>query len=257
MPLKPELRNELVRLVEELRTTIGQVKRTFALLSQQFPEPVREFIPEIQSEFRSRGISCLVHFTRLTSLQGIMRRGRIESSQRLRARKCLKVINDFQRRDGHHNYVCCSVQYPNVYLLEKYRLTTRDLNWVYLCLNPDLLALTTTRFAPVNAATHNGKLINDGIDGFKAMFERRVPTNPYKRKSNHLLNGTTDLQAEVLVKGFVPICDIDEVLVENEEISAKVKQVMHEWSAKEPKIRVQPILFDKTELSSLVRGTNR
>ena len=214
-------------------------------------------IPEIQKQVRAREITRLVHFTRIQSLEGIIGDRRIESTRRLleSGRMTGRMIerNDDKRLDGYLDFVCCSVEYPNVYLLHEYRQRNPDQQWVHLCLKPNILALKTTKFAPVNAASELGTQVNGGIDGFSAMFEKHLPGRSYVRKKTHLSNCPTDLQAEVLVKDSVPLSAIDEVIVESAADAATIDLLIQDWPDRNPSVEVQPLLFDKDELPKIIR----
>ena len=221
-----------------------------------------EFNSEILRRIQERAITRLVHFTRVTSLAGIIHDRKIASTESLLDRGVNGVRNDPQRLDSHLDYVCCSIQYPNVYLLDRYRTTTDfTQDWVLLFLTPLLLLLPTTRFSPVNAATAGGTLVQDGIEGFESMFQPRVSAH-VKRGPHHLLHCPTDMQAEVLVKHRVPTWAITGIAVESAAVKARVAPLITgwptdkpipNWPIERPAVDVEKSLFDQ-ELCKTIRG---
>ena len=220
------------------------------------------FNGEILRRIKELAITRLVHFTRVTSLAGIIADRQVCSTRSLLKRGVNGVVNDLRRSDGHLDYVCCSIQFPNVYLLDRYRAMDSTQDWVVLFLTPDLLLLPTTRFSPVNAATAAGTVVQDGIAGFESMFQRRVSAR-VGRGPHHLPNCPTDIQAEVLVEHAVPTWAITEVAVESDAVKARVEPLLSDWptdkpfpswSLERPAVDVQNDLFDQTELPKTIRG---
>ena len=216
-------------------------------------------------QIKERQITRLVHFTRLSSLAGIIRDRSIKSTRSLLDSGSTTVVNDAKRLDGHLDYVCCSVEYPNVYLLDRYRAKDFGSDWIILFLYPILLSSPMTRFSPVNASTQHGIHVKDGIDGFNSMFEDyvspRVRRSPYHRR-----NAPTDIQAEVLLAQSVPSWAISGIAVEFDAVANKVATLLKawtvdkplpDWHTNKPSVDVQKDLFSKTELRKIVRGYRR
>lgn len=226
------------------------------------------FNREIRRRIEELAITRLVHFTRFTSLEGIIADRQVSSTRSLLSRGVNGVVNDRRRLDRHLDYVCCSIQFPNVYLLDRYRAMDFTQDWVVLFLIPALLLLPTTRFSPVNAATAGGTLVQDGIAGFESMFQTRVSAR-VSRGPHHLPNCPTDIQAEVLVERAVPICAITEIAVESDAVKARVASLLTiwptnkplpswpSWPLERPAVDVQKNLFDEAELPKTIRGYKR
>lgn len=172
---------------------------------------------EILRYVAEREITRLVHFTRADALCLIMACGAVLSRELLDrgtrqvpklggpANPISRLYNDSSRFDGHRDYICLSVEYPNVHLLDSYKEEHADATWVVLFLHPHLLALPNTKFSPVNAATENGHYISEGIDGFQRMFDDPVRGGlGMSRGESHLDSCPTDMQAEVLVQRVIP-----------------------------------------------------
>ena len=224
------------------------------------------FNGQILRRIKELAITRLVHFTRVTSLAGIIAAREIASTRSLLNRGVNGVVNDPRRLDRHRDYVCCSIEYPNVYLLDDYRKERPEQEWVHLCLTPVLLALPSTRFSPVNAATARGDLVQDGIEGFESMFQPRVSARGRRRQEYRLPNCPTDIQAEVLVRHAVPTWAIVQIVVESDAVKASVAPLLAiwptdkplpSWPVEPPTVDVQKDLFDRNELSKTIRGYKR
>lgn len=185
-----------------------------------------KLINEMQRRIDERRITRLVHFTRITSLVGIIGDRHIESTRRLLLRGVNQGVNDPRRFDGHCDYVCCSVEYPNVCVLDRYRSKNAVEDWVVRFLSLVFLFLPTTRISPVNAATKGGIYVRDGVEGFSSMFEDYVPSH-VRRGPHHLPNCPTDMQAEVLMKHIVPTWAITGMAVESDAAAARVAPMIN------------------------------
>lgn len=222
------------------------------------------FIAVMQRRLKERAITRVVHFTRVTSLVGIINDGQIESTRSLLDRGVEGVVNDAWRFDDHLDCVCCSIRFPNVYLLDRYRAKDSAQHWVVLLLVPGLLFFPTTRYSPVNAATSGGAFVKGGIEGFESMFEKRV-SERVRRGPHHLQNCPTDIQAEVLVASPIPMWAITGIAVESDAVAAKVESLLAAWPidnlpsgwSSRPTVLVQRDMFDKTELPKTIRGPRR
>ena len=214
--------------------------------------PDIEINSEILKHVAQRNITRLVHFTRVESLRQIIRNGEIASTQRLRSRNPEVVTNDSKRLDGHPDYICCSVQYPNVKLLHDYRQKEPAQEWVILFLHTIWLGFSTTRFSPVNAATDCGGRIQDGTDAFRSLFWPRVGMR--KRRRSKLLQQCcpTDIQAEVLVKGAIPIPFVIGIAVESDAAKRETEPVLNDWPGTRPPLTVEPLLFNEDDLLAVV-----
>lgn len=250
----------LDRLVDELtRHVVGPNVRPDGATTM----PHTEINGEILDHVVQRGITRLVHFTRTEALKKIVEDQEIASAWRLRSRNRTVVINDPKRLDGHPDHVCCSVEYPNVYVLDRYGQERPGQEWVILFLHTILLGLPTTRFSPVNAATGRGAYVQNGIDGFRSLFDERVALRrEVRRASCHLKNCPTDVQAEVLVEGAVPTGLVTGAAVKSDAVAGEIEPLLHNWPSANPRpdrpdrppLSVEPLLFDKDELLRTIRG---
>ena len=171
---------------------------------------------EVKSFAETAGIQRLCHFTRVELLPEIFRTGQILPTSELLLRNPACTRNDYDRRDNHLGFVSCSVQYPNLWVLDQFRDRYPDSEgWVILILRPNRLWATGTLFSPVNAALESGRHVSEGLTGLEAMFQPNPPSKHYRfRGPDHLSSCPTDNQAEVLVPDGVPTADVVGILVE-------------------------------------------
>lgn len=202
----------------------------------------------IQGLIQERGITRLCHFTKSKSFLHIM-----SNEIGIRANKFfddeeeLLNKNDEFRFDGREDFVCCSIEYPNSWFLNK--LIERDKDkffkeWVILFINPDLIFQETTHFCQVNAATQKGALIEQGEAGFSKLFAKNSSWYRFPRNHNMLSCCPTDGQAEVLIYKNVRLSDIIGIAVPNEkqarEERARINVERRDWNIP---IFIAPDLF--------------
>jgi|APSaa5957512493_1039668.scaffolds.fasta_scaffold23400_1 hypothetical protein len=209
---------------------------------------------EVKDFIESRSIKRLCHFTKVANLPSILADGYIYATKELRGH-AKTVYNDPSRADGHEDHVCCSIQYPNGYLLQKWTEAGEGSHeWAILCLDPAVMR-RVAKFCPVNASTASGRHLQEGIDGLKKMF-MKTPPSKFKqyRGPNHLPQCPTDLQAEVLVYGriqwekYVTGLVVSSVASKNE-----VEKILHESGSGVRVINNQRF-FDVDAMRSAARG---
>ena len=177
---------------------------------------------EIPSELQQRGVSRLCHFTPIANLPSIFGRGGIHSVLQARERDIPLRQMDAGRWDGQLGHVSLSVQYPNAFLMRRYghvsipaRPSERWVPTAVLDIDPSGLSWSDALFSPVNAATASGDHLGSSIQHLRSMFAPEVPNpNCPPRGQRHPLSCPTDLQAEVMIYGGVPIAAIRRVFVE-------------------------------------------
>jgi len=203
-------------------------------------------MPDIESEISRRGIKRLCHFTRLTSFGQIASDREIVSTNALIDRGRSANRNDSRRYDRHLDYISCSVQYPNLYVLDTFRERYGQAGpWAVLLLDPKLLELPSTLFSPVNAATANGDYVSAGIDGFDAMFQSNPPSaRRTSRGASHLKSCPTDHQAEVLVHSSIPAERILGVVCETDDDRQQVDRILTAWEGPLPECSKRSVFFD-------------
>jgi hypothetical protein len=156
--------------------------------------------PEIQAYSQERGISYLLHFTRLINLPSILQHGLCPVSRHGGLRSP-PVINDELRLDGHLDGTSLSIGFPNYLMFYKYRQLANT-EWVVLGIHPSVLWTKDCGFCQHNAA--DGRMIGQPLDSLRTlaamqgMFAESEGENT--RQDQRLKTyDPTDPQAEVLV----------------------------------------------------------
>lgn len=209
------------------------------------------------AQINERQITRLCHFTKgknfthiVNEFGGILGSDRIPSNYR--------DVNDDKRLDGKLNYVCCSVEYPNLYYLSSIKDNDKLFNeWIILLINPRIMTEKECLFSPVNAATESGKYINVGRVGFASLFSQVVTTSKRRivRTEKMLKPAPTDFQAEVLIKEKVPLEYIEGIIVANEEAERTYSFLTDILGVKDKiKVIVAPELFNKTCYEKIKKG---
>ena len=200
-----------------------------------------------------RGITHLVHFTSIEALKHIIQDGKILSTERLCPKIQGRVTNDFHRHDSHLDYICCSIQVPNVYLLNKFIEDYPQRQWVVLILSKDLLWSSKTKFSPINAATESGLYVKQGVEGFNSLFANKVlgREKELRRSPLHRLNCPTDIQAEVLVNGAIATSFIKGAIVQSDEEKKRIRPMLSGHDIRLSKISWP---FNKAKVRKIVQN---
>lgn len=205
--------------------------------------------------FVQRGVKRLCHFTSLKNLSHILYSsdGILPSSV---IRGDMKTVNDPHRYDGCPDFVCCSVQYPNCWYMEKAMKENNDKDtlfkdWAVIFIDLEILNQTEIKYCPVNAASGYGRFIRDKFD---TLFHDSVSNDrrTIVRKPNMLSCCPTDDQAEVLIKGGIPRSYISGIAVATEMEGAQIKGIFPTIKIDPIPLYLAPVLFTK-EISSMVR----
>lgn len=222
-------------------------------------------IDAIQQDIAKRGITRLCHFTPSRSLAHILAGGAGILPSRLLEEEDRLLFNptDLQRLDGHPDHICCSIEYPNAWYLDRARkgeILFRD--WVVIFIDPAVLASERTLFCPRNAAAGYGAYISSGHEAFASMFALSVPGAQGKVRGRTLLHlpcSPTDDQAEVLVPDSIPPASIRAIGVSSEEQAQaeSVRLKILGIDLGDLKFVVSPTLFDKYALSNAIRAGQR
>lgn len=222
-------------------------------------------IEAIRQDAVKQGITRLCHFTPSRSLAHILAGGAGILPSRMLEEEDRLLFNptDLQRLDGHPDHICCSIEYPNAWYLDRARkgeILFRD--WVVIFIDPAVLAFEGTLFCPRNAAAGNGAYISAGHEAFASMFALSVPGAQGKVRSRGLLHlpcSPTDDQAEVLVPNSIPPTSIIAIGLSSKEQAQteRVRLEILDIDVGELKFVVSPTLFDKYALSSAIRSGQR
>jgi hypothetical protein len=222
-------------------------------------------IEAIKREAERRGITRLCHFTPsrnlvhiLTGETGILATQSLQTSD-----SSVFTSTDPNRLDRHEKYICCSIEYPNVFYFNLAQSKDKLFkDWALLFIDSKYLWLSGTRFSPVNAATGSGRYISEGEKAFLEMFAPSVEGargNVFSRGSKHLISCPTDNQAEVLLPDRIAMEDILAIAVPTQE-QAKNEIARLRWVGKSEnrfQFVVAPDLFDKNKLPNSIRNGKR
>lgn len=200
------------------------------------------------------GIRRLCHFTSARNLQYMLKSGQILDRATLdKLADQSANPTDSERFDGHRDKVCCSIEYPNAYYLDvAARNDPLFLDWVVLFLNPRLLGVSDTMFCMHNAAKNRGAQVEGGFESYAHLFAPNVGGRA--RRTTHLKQCPTDLQAEVLVPGPIPMNEVIGMAMRTEQ---QVNTERVRWNVlgiTEPTmpIFVAPTLYEKLSLRNHV-----
>ncbi len=209
-----------------------------------------------KNEIECRKIKFLIHFTECTNLLSIVQNNMLLSHDKLEELsidyKDITEINDLMRIDGFTDYINLSIDHPNYYLLRKFRqkMNAAHINWCILKIDPKYIYHKDTLFSVGNAASNSSKSnykITGDLEKFKMLFENTVYMGPNVWNRRNLKdNFTTDIQAEVLVKEFIPFEDILEVCFENSELLNRIKQAFIIENADFSKFKVDQGIFSES-----------
>ena len=209
---------------------------------------------------RDRGVTRLCHFTKLQSLTHILSsENGVAASNSIR--QDTKNVTDTGRYDGELDYVCCSIEYPNSWFLDKAQQRNTDQifrEWVVLYIHPAILNRRRAKFCPCNASTQMGSLIRDDIENIGAVFEQEVTARDrtYVRSPRMLSCCSTDGQAEILIKDNIPRDYIIGIAVGDGEIAARVYAMIKTLGIAPIKIYEAPSVLS-TGWSALARCGRR
>ena len=206
-----------------------------------------------------RGITRLCHFTPSRNLahiandpRGILSSRHLEDDER-------SVLNptDTRRLDGYPDHVCCSVQYPNAW----YFRTARGQeplfpDWVVLLVRSHYLWHPGTKFCPRNAAAQHGRLVEEGVEAFEALFAHAVEGagRVYRRGPHHPHFLPTDEQAEVLIPDRIEREDVVGIGVRDDAQAAREASRLRIMRRSHPPIVTVPEFFNPEELSRQLRA---
>tara|TARA_Y100000590_G_C15567622_1_gene957284 strand:- start:34 stop:618 length:585 start_codon:yes stop_codon:yes gene_type:complete len=185
-----------------------------------------------------KGVKRLCHFTPAWRLNSIFEDG-------LLPHRDLKPgdRNDKYKTEGRIGHVRLTIEYPNLYLLDRFKgkgvrvlgdweLDDWELgDWVVILLDPVIVARPRTQFSDVNAATESGGRIRFGEEGVHAMYHSTVqpPNNKEVTRDDFpdfLRNCPTYLQAEVLVEGKIDVKHFLGIVTEDERVRRRVEQLV-------------------------------
>lgn len=217
----------------------------------------------IAAEARRRGITRVVHFTQSRKLPHILRHpdGIKSSAEVRRSGADVFDANDPRRLDNHEDHISCSIEYPNSWMLDKFRQRERTFeDWAMLFVAPDVLWQPGTLFAPRNAAAGGGRYLAEGSAAFSGLFAPSsvgAAGRRFQRTAQMLECVPTDDQAEVMVLRQIPLALIRAIAVPTlEKARLEARRLAAIQLAPDVPWVVAPDLF-RTTVSTYVRAGTR
>lgn len=171
------------------------------------PMTVAEKITELR-------LTRVVHFTPAKNLHHIVADGQITSNKIL-AEYAPEYFDptDPYRFDDHPDMTCVTFTYPNPFYFDIARKLPqfgRFPDWVCLLIKAEVLNRDGVLFCECNAANGGGAYLKPGVEGLEGCFADT--TFGYQRGLTHHPLAATDLQAEALVPGPIPLSDITAIV---------------------------------------------
>lgn len=205
------------------------------------------------------GVPRVAHFTPSKNLFHIMQDGQIRSSKDLAG--CAPEYfdpTDLVRFDQHPDKTCVSFTYPNGYYLAMARRKAqfaRFPDWVCLMITPQVLTRPGVLFSPCNAAKGSGAYVREGSAAFRSCFDDPSILG-WSRGANHHPQTATDLQAEALVPGPIPLSDVMAIVVPSPEAAGNEYARLAVGGLEPERLNwiVSPVMFDRDRLSSAIRS---
>lgn len=184
----------------------------------------RSDVTEIQKFIEERGVTSLLHFTKVTNVPGILAHGLLGRDT---LAKCgiEAQVNDQYRYDRVSDAICASISFPNYKMFYGLQQSNPELDWAVLRISPKILWEAQCAYCARNAASNEVTCtpVEDrtGLSALKSMFEDIAPD--VERASLGIPNNyTTDPQAEVLI--LTPV-DPSYILSVNVNVKGRVKDM--------------------------------
>ena len=177
---------------------------------------------EFEQEIVKRRIDYLIHFTPTINLLSIFELGKLMSRKLLEEFDVEQTdIFDYveftdEVRFDDKSYINLSIQHPNTFLFNRFRVKTAEnihVNWCVITIDKKYIYEKNTLFSVTNAANSHNKRnvgVTGDLDKFKRLFDNSINiVTSYNSRTitrNNLKDKyPTDEQAEVLVKNEIPI----------------------------------------------------
>jgi hypothetical protein len=171
-------------------------------------------------------IPYLLHFTRISNLEGILEKGLISRDAVDKLGDDV-TINDEDRYDDRTNTISLSIAHPNDLMFFKYRDDDED--WCVVALYPDVLWELDCLFCKRNAADGTMIATSDDalstIDAFRGMYDELHGLATREEQCLKAFD-PTDKQAEILAFDHVPNDYIKGVFLVNRKVKKDLKEVL-------------------------------
>jgi hypothetical protein len=202
----------------------------------------------------------LVHFTPARNLAHILRDGQLRSSKEL-AEVAPEQFSptDKERFDRHPDHLCCSFEYPNAYYRDIAGRKPEHVNypnWVILTLAKALVLKPGALFCGCNAAKSGGVHLKPGAKALADCWANPSIPAGRPRTPAHLVSTPTDLQAEALIPGPVPLSEVTGIIVASGDVAAEQQAILRRIYIDPEQLpwKVAPVLFQKLGLTRAIQS---
>ena len=180
--------------------------------------------PEVVDAAVGRGITSIVHFTRIPGLVGILASSAVKARGDLMRDTRLQYVAEENAPDRSrdvlwHNYINMSVTVINRRMFQYSEGQHPDAQWVILEFGPEILGGPGVVFCTTNNAYEVAHRCG-GLRGFEQMFAEKVPWGHYGDvhfRYAYDSDRTTDPQAEVLYPFELSLDHLHTITVRDEE----------------------------------------
>ena len=185
---------------------------------------------------KSNNVSYFYHFTNIVNLKSILANG-ILSVQEMRKRNIIFSCTDKERNDNQLNCISLSLTTTNKSMLyaKKNNISSE---WIAFEINADSIIskfYDKIYYCKYNASSPSTiKILSDNenylrtINAFRNMFDE---------------NSQINSQAEILLNGFVDMCDVNRIYVESIQSKLLVEQLLIEYKIGSINVVIKKELF--------------
>lgn len=189
--------------------------------------------PAVVAAAQLRGITSVVHFTRVKGWKGILSSGVVKARQDLPLDARVKHVYeenaaDRSRDTAWHGYINLSITNISRRMFDFSKREHPDDEWVILEFSPDILGDPGVVFSTTNNAYENTHRAR-GLVGFDQLFAPQVPWGHYGSVSTRYGRSDdqpTNPQAEVLYPFELPLDFLHTVTVGDNDTYESVEAIM-------------------------------
>ena len=205
--------------------------------------------PEVVEAARERGITSIVHFTRIGGLVGILASSAVKARRDLMRDTRLKYVAEENAPDRSrdilwHDYVNMSVTAINRRMFQFSEQEHLDDQWVILEFGPEILGDPGVVFCTTNNAYEVAHRCG-GFRGFEQMFASKIYWGHYGSayiRYSQEPKQTTDPQAEVLYPFELSLNHLHTITVRDEETCGAVVGALSHFEV-DPRVTIAPEAF--------------
>lgn len=204
------------KFAQELNQAEPHKEHSYKVDDIEYKFTILELVNDnVEKIIQDRNLTKIYHFTPIENIPNILKYGLLSRLQ-LSNNNINHIINDEQRFDNHSDCISCSLEHPNFKLLYKNKM---NLNRKYCLIEIDISILKNqySVCSKTNAAKNAGRDIMP-IFYLEKLFEEPRP----KSLPQYY---TTDEQAELLIKGPIPLNYIKSIIFDDFSIYKQYKDL--------------------------------